>query len=493
MELGSQEQSSVSGAVGWVALDAILRQGGQFIVTMVLARLIAPEGFGLVAILMTLSGIAIVFVSGGFPSALIQKNSVTDVDASTAFWVNVSAATLLALLFALSAPLIAEFFQDGRLIALTWVMAFNIWLTGFQTVHRALLSREFMFRSQCLATAWATAISGTTAIGAALAGAGVWALLIQTLIATFVSGLLLWRFSRWRPTKAFSLSSFVDLSRFGLYMSAATLVNFFGTRFYTLIIGRFYPAGDLGQFHQAVVTRELPQGLLSAVFSRVVFPMLSSRNRKGGDIVEMMQAALRSGMAINLPIMLGIGAAAPALIPTAFGPQWMPAVPYLQVMCLAGALWPMQSVNVCALSAIGQSKIVFRLEIAKKLILVVSVALASPWGLMAMAGSLVAASLVNFIINSHVTYIYIAYRPRRQIADALPYVCLAVLMTAFVWGLEVVLADIAAPYRLFLEILAGSALYLGIGQAIGLKAFRETQVLIRLALAKHRAGQIESP
>lgn len=489
MATSSQERSSTIGAVGWVAMEAILRQAGQFVVTMVLARLVAPEAFGLVAVLATLSGIVTVFVSGGFPSALIQKESVSDLDASTAFWANLGAATLLALVFVMSAPLIASFFRDERLISLTWVMSLNIWLTGWQTVHRALLSRDFLFRIQFTATAWSTALSGTVAIAAALLGAGVWALLFQTLLATFISTLFLWRFSHWQPVLAFSRESFTSLARFGLFISMSTLLNIIGTRFYTLVIGRLFPSGDLGHFHQAVTARELPQGLLSTVFSRVIFPLLSSRNRTDGDIVEAMRAALRSGMAINLPIMLGMSASATALIPTAFGPQWLPAIPVLQVICFAGALWPMQSVNITGLAAIGRSALVFRLEIAKKLILISAVVIASQWGLIAIAWGIVVASWINFLFNSYVTSFSINYRISQQIVDALPYACLAAVMAGLIWILESMLVNLAAPYRWLLEVLFGAVFYLSIGHIIGLKAFHDTRRFVKMALLNQRDGK----
>lgn len=473
------EHSSVPGAVSLAASEVFLRQGGQFIVIMVLAHLVAPAAFGLVAILASFSAIASVFVQGGFPSALIQKENISSADMSTAFWINVGAATILALFFILLAPWIARFFENPVLKTLTWAMALNIWLTGWQTVHRALMIRDFRFRAQLIATAWATVLSGVLAILAALNGAGVWALVLHLLGGTLVTGLFLWHLHEWRPSPIFSWESCRNLFSFGFFMALSTMVGTLGNRFYTLLIGYMYPVSDLGQFHQAMTTRGLPQGLLGTIFRRVAFPLFAARLRENGDATSSMRSTLRASVAVNSPIMLGIAASAGSLVPTIFGTQWLPTIPLLQILCLAGLLWPLQAVNITALAALGLSKQVFRLELTKKCVLILAATMASPWGMESIAWSMVAASCFNFLLNGYFTSKQISYSITRQIFDVLPYFLLATVMSVLVWIVDLEMQNQLAPYRLLVDIVVGASFYLAAGKVFHLQAFQDAAMLIR--------------
>lgn len=455
----------------------LLSRGAGFLISMILARLITPEEFGIVALLLLFSGVAGLFVDSGFGAALIQKREHTFDDECTVFWFNLIAGTIAGALLALAAPWIARFYAQPILEPLTWVMAANLWLSAWMVVHNALLTKKLHFRTKMKAGVTATVISGTLAIVLAMDGWGVWALAAQTITATAVNVALLWILHAWRPAWIFSVHSFRRLFRFGGFMLLSGLLDVVASRLYTVLVGKLYSAGDLGFFTRASATKDLPQGVLAGIFSKVAFPVFSAQSHDAVRLREWLRVALVTMMAINLPVMLGLCVTADAVVVTVYGPQWRPAVPILQVLCGVGALWPLQLANLNVLMAQGHSNLFFRLEVIKKSLLVVMVVLASRYSVLAIAWGMFASSIVAFFINSYYTEKFLGYSAWRQLSDIAPYALLASAMAAVIWIGAGFIADQPVILRLMIEVVAGAAIYIGVGRALGLEA-------------SHRAGQL---
>lgn len=459
-----------SGAIAWASIETIVRQGIQFGSGIFLAHLLTPAEFGLMAMLGIFVAFAGLLMNSGFASALIQQREESNTDSSTVLWFNVGTGTLMALLLGACAPLIARFYDQPDLVPITWAMALNLWLTSWLTVHVALLSRHLNFRVQAKASSISNLSGAAVAIILALRGAGVWALVAQTLTTTLLNVVLIWWLHRWRPSATFSMQSFRKLFGFGGFMLAAAVLDTLGTRLYTLLIGRLYSSQDLGLYSQAVATRDSSQTMLGTIFSRVALPVLA---RHGNDPVALrrrLKAANQLTMAVNLPAMIGLGMVANVAVPTLFGHQWLGTVPVLQILCLTGALWPIQLSNLQVLIAQGHSGKLLRLEIIKKSILVASMVIASHWGILAIAWSTVFSGSIGFLINAHYSRTLISYGPLKQTRDLAPYLALTAAMVCVVALVAHEFSWLTPGKRLAVEVLSGGIFYVGMAAILRMPA-----------------------
>lgn len=443
----------------WSGADIILRQGLQFVVSIVLARILSPGEFGTVALLALFTGLATVFVDGGFSAALIQRHDVDHTDESTVFWFNLMAGTIVALCLWAAAPFIAGFYHLNVLLPLTVAMAVNVFLGSLGAIHSTLLSKRLDFFTQMKVGCIATLISGATAIALARAGYGVWALAGQVLMMTATTTSLLWILNPWRPAWVYSRISVRKLFGFGGYHLASSLLEMAYARLYTLFIGRYYGVRELGFYNNADSTKQLPGGFLSSVLARVILPMFSAAAHDVILLRRGTQLALRGMVLLNAPMMLGMAGAARPLVLTLFGATWLPAIPILQVLCLAGLFWPLHVINLNVLMAQGHSRLMFRLEIMKKLLGVGLLVLGATHGVLGIAWSQVVFNLLAFAINAYYTGRLLGYGALAQFRDILPVICVAALAGAIVYGVSMRWQADSFLRLLGLVVIGGSAFF----------------------------------
>ena len=465
------KRKSVS-AVVWSAVDVFMRQGVQFVVGVILARLLAPEEFGLIAMLGLFIGLAGAFADSGFSSALIQKKHLTDEDTSSVFYFNLLTGFLMAALLCLLSPWIAHFYQMPILKMLTWAMALNLFLGSFGSVHWALLNRDLDFRTQMRISVGAGVISGVLAICLAAFGWGVWSLVVQTLVSTVISTIGVWWCRPWRPRFIFSFASLRTLLRFGSYLLFSVLLDTAYNRFYTLIIGKVYSARALGYYTRADSTQQLPANIIATIVGRVAFPIFSAAAGDKDLLQRGMRKAVESLMLVNLPVMLGLLAVSRPLVLTLLGGKWLPCVPYLQVLCLAGILWPMHIINLNLLKAIGRTDLFFRLQIIKQLVGIIVLLISANISMLAMAWSQVVLGVVSYFLNAYYAGVYVNYSAFRQLRDISPLVLASGFMFAGIWPLNLIIS-LPAPVLLTIQIATGSAIYFGGCILLKFRAFTE--------------------
>ncbi len=465
-------------AVVWSGADIFLRQGLAFVVSIALARLLSPEEFGTIALLYLFTGIASAFVDSGFSAALVQRQDTTSTDESTVFWFNLTMGALVALGLGAAAPWIAGFFQLPILELLTLALALNVFVSALGSIHGTLLTKRLDFRTQMEIGAWSTLLSGTVAILLAWRGFGVWALAAQTLTATTVTTVLLWWLNPWRPRRVFSLDSARRLFGFGGYMLASGLLDIAYNRLYTLLIGKFYGVRELGFYSRADGVKQLPVGVLTGILSRVAFPIFSSAAHDPERLRRGTRLAVRGMMLINVPMMLGLAVVAEPLIATLFGAQWLPAVPILQVLCLAGVFWPLHVINLSVLMAQGHSHLFFRLEVVKKGLGVALLVAGAFYGVMGIAWSQVIFGALAFGINAYYTRRYLGYGPVAQIKDFSPALAVSLPMVGAVYGLGAWLIVPPALELLAMTVL-GAVVFLALAWVSRVSALRDAVALVR--------------
>jgi O-antigen/teichoic acid export membrane protein len=447
-------------AVVWSAIEAFSRQGIQFLITLVLVRLLSPEEYGLIAMLALFIGIVGVFTDGGFAAALVQKQNIVQIEISSVFYYNLITGLAAAGLLCLASSWIAGFYHQPLLQPLTRLMALNLFLGSLGAVHSILMTRDLDFRTQTRISIFATMGSGVAAILLAWRGFGVWSLAWQSIISTIITVLLLWYLRPWRPVLAFSMDAIRRLFRFGSFLLFSSLLDTIFVRIQGLIIGKVYSARDLGYYSRADGTQQLPSNLLSVVISRVAFPLFASVQNDPDLMRRGMKKATERIMFINLPIMLGLLAIARPFVLVVFGERWRPCVPYLQILCLAGVLWPMHCINLTVLKSLGRSDLFLVLDLIKKSLGVIALFIAAAISVSAMAWSQVIMGAVSFYLNAYYTGVFLKYPPAHQIRDITPCILSAVFMLVAVWLMGLI--PIRPLWLLPVQTLSGAVIYTGI-------------------------------
>lgn len=471
------KQKAISAAI-WSGADFFLRQGLQFIISIVLARLLTPEEFGTIALLYLFVGLAGAFVDSGFSAALIQRQDITHTDESSVFWFNLVMGALAALGLWLAAPAIAAFFSLPILVPLMAVLALNLFIGAIGSIHATLLTKQLDFRTQLKVGVYAMFVSGAVAIVLAWKGYGVWTLAAQTLVSTIVTTVLLWAFNSWRPACVFSLASIRQLFGYGSYLLAAGMLDIAYKRVYTLLIGKLYGVRDLGFYNRADSTQQMPAGFLSSILARVSFPVFSTLAHDKNQLRRGVQLAVRGMMLVNVPVMLGLAAVAEPLVLTLYGTPWKPVVPLLQVLCLGGIFWPLHVINLNVLMAQGHSHLFFRVEVAKKMLGVILLIAGTIYGVIGIAWSQVVFGALAFFINAYYTKRYLDYGVFAQTRDFLPIFMVAMPMAGSVYWLSSFL-DIAPFLKLISLTALGAAIVLGLGLGLRLRALHDAIDMLR--------------
>jgi O-antigen/teichoic acid export membrane protein len=470
-------------ATVWSGIDIFLRQGLQLVLTITLAHLLTPTDFGIFALLALFTGIATVFADGGFSAALIQRQDIERIDESTVFWINLVAALAAALVLCASAPMIARFYSQPILVPLAMALAGSVFLGALGTIHTTLLTKRLEFRRQLQAGGSGVVASAIVAIWMAWHDYGVWSLAAQSIVMTAVTTAMLWLRSGWRPQWAFSAVSARRLFAFGGYHFAYGLLEILYARMYTLLIGKFYGPQQLGYYNNADTTRQIPGSFIASALSRVVFPMFAEAATDTQRLYRGMQFATRGMMLFNAPIMLGMAATADPLVRVLFGTQWLPAVPILRVLCLAGVLWPLLALNPYVLLAQNRSRLMFWIEVVKKSIGILLLGLGSWYGLIGVAWAVFAFSLIAFAINAHYARTCIGYGLGSQLRDLAPIVLVAMVMASVVYMVSMYWQAAPAIELVGLGAL-GAALFVAGAWLIGLHALHDVVSVIR-----HNPGQ----
>jgi len=428
----SLKQRSIKALI-WTGSELLMRQGLQFGVAIFLARLLSPEEFGTVALLSLFVGIGTVFIESGFSSALVQKHDITHADESTVFWFNLGMGAVVMVLLWLVAPFVANFYQRPVLTPLMGVMALSVFISAVGGIQHTLLTKNLNFKAPMQASVAASLLSSIVVCVLAYYGYGIWALAWQTLTNCVVTSSLLWLLSRWRPSLTFSLPSLKKLFGFGSYLMLSSLMDVAYNRFYSLLIGKIYSVHDLGIYTRAENTKQIPVDLLSMLMYRVTFPLFSAAANDCDRLKRGMVIALRGIMFLNVPIMLGLMVTADKLVPVLFGGQWTPAIPLLQVLCLAGVLWPLHVINLSVLKALGHSHLFFRLEILKKILGTLLIIGGLYYGIIGLAWSQVVFGVLAFWINAFYTRKFLKYGAWGQMFDFLPVTIISIIMAVAVF------------------------------------------------------------
>lgn len=450
----------------------------SFIVSIVLARILAPEDYGTIALVTVFTTILQVFVDSGLGTALIQKKDADDLDFSSVFYFNFAVCLILYSGMFVAAPYIAIFYDDATLTPVIRVLSLTIVISGVKGIQQAYVSRNMLFKRFFFSTIGGTIISAFLGIGMAYAGFGVWALVAQQLSNTTIDTLILWITVKWRPQKEFSWKRLIKLLSFGWKMLVSSLLDTGYNNLRNLIIGKMYSSTDLAYYNQGDKFPNVIVNNINTSIDSVLLPTMANAQDDSTRIKEMTRRAIKTSTYLMAPLMMGLAFCAEPIIRLVLTEKWLPCVPYLRVFCITYMFYPIHTANLNAIKAMGRSDMFLRLEIAKKVVGIFLLILTMNFGVMAMAYSLLVGSVLNQIINSWPNRKLLLYGYTEQIKDILPSILLAVGMGVCVYFVGFIrLPTIVA---LLLQICLGAIMYIGIS---ALFRFEEFTYIINLILA----------
>lgn len=419
--MGELKDKAISG-VKWNAIGRFSTQGVNFIIGLILARLLSPSDYGVVGMVGIFFAIAQTFIDSGFGSALIRKNDCTDTDYSTAFYFNVIVGLVCCILLWIASPFIADFFNTPILKDLVKVMSLNMFVSSFAIVHGTKLTHAVDFKSQSIIKLITAIISGVCGVLMAYKGFGVWSLVYQQLIATGLRVVLLYVVTKWLPKLEFSKCSFKYLFNFGSKILAASLLHTIYANMTTMIIGKFYSAKDLGYYSRGESLATYPSTNITGILQSVTYPVLSKIQDDDEHLIQSYRKLISMTSLVIFFGMFLLAALAKPLIVTLLTDKWLDAVIYLQIFCFAYMFDHICALNLNILYVKGYSNLVLKLEVIKKTISISMILAAVPFGVMAICIARALYTQIAVVINTYYTGKLFGLGYVKQVKDFSKYV-----------------------------------------------------------------------
>lgn len=461
----------------WRFMERCGAQGVNFIVQIVLARLVAPEMYGTIALVTVFMTILQIFVDSGMGNALIQKKDADDLDFSSVFYFNIIICIILYAIMYIISPYIASFYNDDQLVSVIRVMSVVLLISGVKNVQQAYVSKSMQFKKFFFATLGGTIVAAVVGIWMAYVGYGVWALVAQNIVNNLIGTIVLWFTVKWRPKLLFSFTRLKGLISYGWKLLVSGLIDAIYNNIRQLIIGKLYTSADLGYYNKG---KQLPYTVINNIntsIDSVLLPAMSSEQDNAEKVKSMTRRAIKTSSYIMWPLMIGFVFAAEQIVELLLTQKWMGCVPYLRIFCITYAFYPIQTANLNAIKAMGRSDLFLKLEIVKKIVGMV-VLLCTMWhGPLVMAYSLLLTSVISQVINSWPNKKLLNYSYLEQLKDIIPYILLSIVMGAIIYFVGFINTNIVI--KLFLQIIVGIVVYVLGSIILKLDSFKYLMEIIK--------------
>lgn len=464
----------------------------QFIVSIVLARILAPEAYGTIALVLVFAQILQVFVDSGLGNALIQKKDADDLDFSSVFWFNIVWCLVLYAIMFFCAPFISSFYNDESLTAIVRVLCLMVVVSGLKNVQQAYVSRTMQFKLFFWATLGGTIISAVAGIALALLGCGVWALVAQKLVNLVIDTTVLWFTVKWRPKFIFSFKRLKVLFSFGWKLLVSALIDTLYNNLRQLIIGKFYTKEDLAFFNQGKQYPEVIVFNINTAIDSVLLPTMSMAQDEPARVKQMTRRAIKTSTYVMAPIMIGLAFCANTIVSLILTDKWLPCVPFIQIFSITFLFYPIHTANLNAIKAMGRSDLFLILEIIKKAVGFAVMFSTIRFGVLVMAYSLLFTSIISQIINAWPNKKLMNYGYLEQLKDILPGILLAVAMGVCVKLIEFIPISMPVAVTLALQVLVGAAIYIIFSKVFKLEAFEYLLEIIKSFFSKKKKKEKKS-
>lgn len=441
----------------WRLMERIGAQGVSLVVSIVLARLLAPSVYGTIALVNVFLIILQVFVDSGLGTALIQKKHVDQLDYSSVFYFNLLMCILIYASLFFSAPLIAGFYNNPDLVPIVRVVSVTVLFSGVKGIQQSYVSRTMQFKKFFFATLAGTIISALVGIFMAYMGFGVWALIAQNLTNTAIDTLVLWMTVKWRPTWEFSFTRLKGLLSYGWKILLSSLISTIYTNLRQLLIGKYYSTEDLAYYNKG---NEFPNKIvpnIETAITSVLLPTVAKQQDDLENVKKITRRAIKTMAFVIWPMMIGLAACGDTLVLFLLTDKWLPCVKFLQLFCIEAAIWPLSAIGNNSVRAIGRSDINLKIQTVVRIFGICVLLVSIKCGSFAIASTAFFVTVFEFCIVLAVNKNLINYRFFEQIKDIVPSVLLSIAMGGVVYFIGMV--SFSQLFVLILQIIAGIVTY----------------------------------
>ncbi len=463
--------NTISKGLFWKLSERFGVSGIQFVLQIVLARILSPDHYGVLTLMVIFTNLANIFVQSGFNIALVQNKDVTDEDFSSVFWITLGVAFGIYGILFFTIPFIADFYKMPEIIAPFRVLALILIPGGLNSIQIAKISREFDFRKVFISNVGAVIISGTVGIAVAYGGGGIWALVLQSLTNAVLICVIMWFTVKFRPRFICNISRVKVLFSYGWKLLMSNLLETVYQEIHSLIVGVKYTSSTLGFYDRG---KQFPQYIINAVnsaFQAVMLPAMSAKQDSKSEVKAIMRRSVMTSAFVIFPMMAGLAAVAPSVVRLLLTDKWLSCVPYMQIYCITFAVYPVHTCNLQAINAMGRSDLFLCLEIIKKIIGAAALAVAvfcfdSP---VAIALTGVITTVISFFVNAYPNKKLIGYSFAEQAKDLMPQIILSGIMCGIIYGFNYL--SLPAALILSLQIVSGVAVYVAGSALLRLDSF----------------------
>ena len=454
----------------WKLLEKCSVQGISFIVTVILARLLSPEEYGIIAIVTIFLHFSNILIEGGFSTALIQKKGYDNKDFSTIFYFSIAVAAVIYVILCISSGFIASFFNEPQLNTVIKVLGVNVFFCAINSIQKAYVSKKLLFKKMFLSSLIAAIFSGGIAILLAMKGWGVWALVFYSIISQVLITGVMWFTVKWRPIWVFSTTSFKSLFNFGWKIMTTHVIISIFTNIRSIIISKFYTAKMLAFFDKGKQLPGLAMENINSSIQTILFPVFSEAQDDREKVKRMVRRSIRTNCLFVFPMMVALAVMSDVLVVTIYTEKWIMIVPYMQIFAISYILIPMQLANIEAIKSLGYSNITLKLEIIKKIIEVIILIISSTLGVLAIAWGVVIYNFICLFINMQPNIKLLSYSIKEQIKDFAPQLFASLLMGACIFAVSY--CPIGNIPQIFLQIFIGLISYFMICKIFKLESFK---------------------
>lgn len=468
----------------WRFLERCGAQLVKLLVELILARILSPSEYGLIALITVFTTILEVFVDSGLGNALIQKKDADNEDFSTVFFFNLMLCAILYILIFVFAPTIASFYGKNELVPLIRVLSITVIISGLKNVQQAYVSRTMQFKKFFFATLAGTIGAAIIGIMLALNGFGVWALVAQQLFNCALDTIILWFIVKWRPTLIFSIEKLKCLLSFGWKILVSSLLDVIYNNLHQLVIGKCYSSDSLAKYNRG---QQIPNIIVSNINSSIdsiLLPTMSKAQDDPNQVKSMTKKAIKVSTYLMAPLMIGLFVVAEPLVRIILTEKWIECIPFLRIYCIIYVFFPIHTANLNAIKAVGRSDIFLKLEIVKKCVGITSLVITFRYGLMSIAYGVLIVSFISQVINSWPNKKLINYSYLEQLKDILPGISVAVFMGVIVYPIS--LLQIVDGCILFLQIAVGIFSFIVLSKVFHIDTFQYLLYLVSDRLKKNR-------
>lgn len=450
----------------------------NFVVSIILARLLLPEEFGLIGMISVFIGVGNALLNAGLTNSLIRSKDLDQGDYSTVFFFNLFSSIIIYVVIYFSAPLIADFYDQPLLTSIVRLYCISFIIAAFMAVQQARMTKNMEFKTQTIISLPSLIVGGGVGITMAYMGYGVWSLVWNQLVTQSVRSIQFWIYSGWQPSLVFDNNKFKEHFSFGYKITLSNLIGKIFDNSYPIIIGRFFAASQVGFYTRAETMKNLPVKNISLALNRVTYPLFSTIQDDNVRLKSVYKKLMKMVVFVVAPVMVFSAVLAEPVFRFLLTEKWLPAVPYFQILCVAGILYPVHMYNLNVLTVKGRSDILLKLTIIKNVLLTLAIIIGVQFGIFGLLYAQVILSLVSFFINAFYTDKFIDYSAFEQTRDLIPIVILSIAAGAGIFFVDMWLSEGLDFVRIVTGSLIGVVIYLLLSYMFNFSSLFELKKLL---------------